>query len=56
MSSVVKRDIGHDVSLMVADINRYEFTGLTRDNTWAKRGDKEAARRSQNTMGYQVAV
>ncbi|KAJ6563398.1 hypothetical protein DFH09DRAFT_1082448 [Mycena vulgaris] len=54
MSSIVKRDIGHDVSLMVADINRYEFTAQTRDNTWAKKGDREGQRRSQNTMGYQV--
>ncbi|KAJ7827246.1 hypothetical protein B0H14DRAFT_3144671 [Mycena olivaceomarginata] len=53
MSSIVKRNIGCDVSLMVADINRHEFTAQTRDTTWPKKGDKD---RSQNTMGYQVGL
>ncbi|KAJ7688240.1 hypothetical protein B0H17DRAFT_1135699 [Mycena rosella] len=53
MSSIVKRDIGHNVSLMVADINRHEHRAQKRDNTWPKNGDKEGARHSQNTMGYQ---
>ncbi|KAJ7679837.1 hypothetical protein B0H17DRAFT_1138976 [Mycena rosella] len=56
MSSIVKRDIGQDVSLMVADINRHELTAQTRDTTWPKKGDKEGQRRSQNTMGYQVGL
>jgi hypothetical protein len=54
MSSIVKRNVGKDVSLMVADIRRYESTGQKRDNTWGKRGDKEANRRVANTMGYQL--
>ncbi|KAJ7736509.1 hypothetical protein B0H14DRAFT_3168420 [Mycena olivaceomarginata] len=56
MSSIVKRNIGCDVSLMVADINRHEFTAQTRDTTWPKKGDKEGQRRSQNIMGYQVGL
>ncbi|KAJ7763643.1 hypothetical protein DFH07DRAFT_1018375 [Mycena maculata] len=54
MSSILRRNIGKDVSLMVADIERYESTGRKRDNTWGKKGDKEANRRVANTMGYQI--
>jgi hypothetical protein len=53
MSAMVRRDIGKDVSLMVSDIQKYESTGLKRDNTWGKKGNKEANRCMQNTMGYQ---
>jgi hypothetical protein len=56
MSSVVKRNIGGDVSKMVADIRRFETTSRVRDTTWAKKGDKESSRRVQNTMGYQVRL
>jgi hypothetical protein len=54
MASIVRRDIGKDASLMVADIHRYESTGQKRDNTWGKKGNKEAIRRMENTMGYQI--
>ena len=39
---------------MVKDIRYVEQTGRRRDRTWAKSGDREGIRRSQNTMGYQV--
>jgi hypothetical protein len=42
--SIAKRNVGKDVSLLVADIERFESTGQKRDNTWGKRGDKEANR------------
>ncbi|KAJ7474160.1 hypothetical protein FB451DRAFT_1035044 [Mycena latifolia] len=54
MSSVIRRKVGEDVSLMVGDIQRYESTGRMRDNTWGKKGDKEANRRVSNTMGYRL--
>jgi hypothetical protein len=56
MSSMVTRNIGKDVSQMVADIRRFEGTSHVRDTTWAKPGDKEGRRRMQNTMGYQIPI
>ncbi|KAJ7171174.1 hypothetical protein C8R46DRAFT_1262353, partial [Mycena filopes] len=53
ISSAVRRDVGKDVSLMVADVKRHESSGLTRKTTWGKRGSKEDQRRAANTMGYQ---
>jgi hypothetical protein len=44
MSSVAKRNIGKDISLLVADIERFESTGQKQDNTWGKRGEKEVNR------------
>jgi hypothetical protein len=41
---------------MVADIRRFESTSRVRDTTWPKKGDKEARRRMQNTMGYQITL
>ncbi|KAJ7466979.1 hypothetical protein FB451DRAFT_1178236 [Mycena latifolia] len=56
MSSIVKRNIGGDVGQMVADIHRFESSSRVRDTTWAPKGDKEARRRMQNTMGYQIPI
>ncbi|KAJ6466767.1 hypothetical protein C8R45DRAFT_1171983 [Mycena sanguinolenta] len=56
MSSVVKRDIGGNVSQFVADINRFERTSRAWDSTWAKAGDNEGQCRMQNTMGCQVPL
>ncbi|KAJ7827941.1 hypothetical protein B0H14DRAFT_2594895 [Mycena olivaceomarginata] len=56
LSSIYKRDVGADVSQMVADIRRFESTSRVRDTTWPKTGDKEARRRMQNTMGYQIPL
>jgi hypothetical protein len=33
MSSVVKKNVGNDVSLLVSDVQRYESTGQKWDNT-----------------------
>jgi hypothetical protein len=55
MSSVVKKNVGKDVSLLVSDVQRYESTGQKWDNTWGNKGDKEANRRMANTMGYQLS-
>jgi hypothetical protein len=52
MSSIVKPDIGHDVSEMVTEIHS---TSRVRDNTWAKNRDKEGRRRT-DTMGYQISL
>jgi hypothetical protein len=54
ISSMVDRDIGHDVANVVLDVQHVERTGRRRDNTWATPGNKVAQRRSRNTMGYQV--
>ena len=54
MKSVVSQNLGGDISLLVKDIRYVEETGRRRDRTWARAGDHEGMRRSQNTMGYQV--
>ncbi|KAJ7646419.1 hypothetical protein DFH06DRAFT_997660 [Mycena polygramma] len=50
MKSMVRKDIGKDVSLMVADVRRSESSRRNRDNTWGN-GGKTAKRRVKNTMG-----
>ncbi|KAJ7679517.1 hypothetical protein DFH06DRAFT_1316415 [Mycena polygramma] len=54
LSSIVKQDIGGDVTQMVADIHRFETTSRVRDTTWPQ--DKKERRRTQNTMGYQIPM
>jgi len=54
VSSMVDRNIGGDVSLLLKDVRHVEVTGRNREPTWARPGDRDAARRSRNTMGYQV--
>jgi hypothetical protein len=56
MSSIVKRNVGADVSELVTDIRKFESTSRTRETTWARNGDKEGRRRIQNTMGYQIPL
>lgn len=54
MNSMLSRNIGGDVSDLVRDVRFLEVSGRQRDNTWPQPGDREAQRRSRNTMGYQV--
>jgi hypothetical protein len=54
MRSVVRRDVGKDVSLLVGDVARYESSGLKRRTTWGKKGNKQDKRHVENTMGYQL--
>lgn len=54
LRSMVSSDVGADAHQLVRDVRRYETTGLSRDNTWAKSGDRDAQRRARNTMGYQT--
>ena len=44
--------MGSDAAALVNDIERFGNANRGRDRTWAPAGDKEAARRCQNTMGY----
>jgi hypothetical protein len=54
IASMATRNIGRDASLLVKDVRHVEVGGRRRELTWAKAGDREAARRSRNTMGYQM--
>jgi len=42
------------VGLLVKDVRHVEVVGRQRNPTWARVGDREGARRSRNTMGYQL--
>jgi hypothetical protein len=53
MKSIVDRKLGKDIMDFVADVQRFENTGRTRDTTWADGAGKVAKRRVRNTMGYQ---
>jgi hypothetical protein len=52
MSSISRRDVGRDVADMVDDIVRDRAAHRPRETTWARAGDRVAARRRANTMGY----
>jgi len=54
INSIMSQDIGADVSHLVKDVQHVEKTGRRRPRTWARAGDREAARTSRNTMGYQI--
>ena len=54
INSMASQDIGADVSRLVQDVQYIEKTGTRRPRTWPRAGDHEAARRSRNTMGYQI--
>ena len=56
INSMVLQDIGADVSRLVQDVHYVEKTGTRRPRTWPRAGDHEAARRSRNTMGYQIRL
>ena len=56
INSMVSQDIGGDVSRLVQDVHYVEKTGTWRPRTWPRAGDHEAARRSRNTMGYQIRL
>jgi hypothetical protein len=51
---MITRSIGGDVGLLVKDVRHIETTGMNRETTWPRLGDRDAARRAKNTMGYQV--
>ncbi len=38
------------------DIKKFTNTGRRREPTWARSGDRESARYTTNTMGYQVPL
>ncbi|KAJ7441024.1 hypothetical protein B0H11DRAFT_1933173 [Mycena galericulata] len=52
LKSMKNKNIGGDVSKMVADVHHLTETGTIRRTTWAKAGNKNSARYTQNTMGY----
>jgi len=54
ISSMVDRNIGHDVADFVLDVPHVERTGRRRENTWARSGDKVGQLCSRNTMGFQM--
>lgn len=56
ISSMVDRNIGGDVSLLVSDVRHFEVTGRSRETTLPRRGDRDGSRRSRNTMGYQMGT
>jgi hypothetical protein len=56
INSMVSQDIGADVSQLVQDVHYIEKTGTWRPRTWPRSGDYKAARRSRNTMGYQIRL
>jgi hypothetical protein len=54
LNSMITRNIGGDVGLLVKDVRHVETTGRNRETTWPRHGDRDAARRERNTKGYQV--
>ncbi len=56
LKSMDQSNFGADASHLVQDIGKYTETGRWRETTWARKGDKESARYTRNTMGYQVAL
>jgi hypothetical protein len=54
ISSMISQNIGSDASHLVQDIRHVEVSGRRRKTTWPRLGDRKDARRSRNTMCYQV--
>ncbi|KAF9031627.1 hypothetical protein BDZ89DRAFT_1111710 [Hymenopellis radicata] len=56
VKSIHRQNIGKDASALVQDVQKFTVSGRRRETTWAKKADRNSARYTANTMGYQVPL